>query len=103
MTRQALNERVRRGTLLGLPGRRVTWFPIWQFDIPARQIRPVTPELLRGFTTARLPFAPLEIAGWATHARDDLGGISPADWLASNEKADPVIEAAEHTVAHLNG
>ena len=36
-SRQALHDRVRRHTLLGIPGRGVTWFPVWQFDLEQRQ------------------------------------------------------------------
>ncbi|MCA1704730.1 MAG: hypothetical protein LC808_16285, partial [Actinobacteria bacterium] len=39
VTRQALHKRVTNGTVLGLPGRGTTWFPVWQFDLDARAVR----------------------------------------------------------------
>src|SRR5215210_7006941 len=47
VTRPALHDRVKRGTLLGVPGRGVTWFPIWQFDLAGRCARPVVGSLLQ--------------------------------------------------------
>src|SRR5438067_3300113 len=47
VTRQALHKRVVNGTLIGLPGRGATWFPVWQFDLDAHEVRPVVADIVK--------------------------------------------------------
>ena len=72
MSRQALHDRVKRGTLLGVPGRGTTWFPTWQFDLANRSSRPVVAALLQAFRSIDLPLAAVEIASWAQRPQAEL-------------------------------
>lgn len=101
VTRQALHDRVRRGTLLGVPGRGVTWFPTWQFDLARRQARPVVAAVLGVFRDLDHPVQPVEIAAWARQSQPELEGINPADWIAGGRPDDAVLAAARHTAARL--
>src|SRR5438270_10132108 len=49
VTRQALHKRVMNGTLIGLPGQGTTWFPVWQFDLDAYEVRPVVADIVKAF------------------------------------------------------
>jgi hypothetical protein len=49
VTRQALHKRLAKGTILGLPGNGTTWFPVWQFDVDAREVRPTVAEVIAAF------------------------------------------------------
>lgn len=101
VTRQALHDRVKRGTLLGVPGRGVTWFPTWQFDLAGRKVRPAVPCLLGVFRGMRRPLQPVEIASWAHRAQPDLEGFAPAEWIAAGRSDAVVLAAARHAVARL--
>ncbi len=101
VTRQALHDRVKRGTLLGIPGRGVTWFPTWQFDLVRRQARPVVAGVLAVFHRLDHPLQPVEVASWARQPRPELEGLTPADWVAEGRPDDGVLTAARHSAAHL--
>src|SRR5215210_6704660 len=94
VTRQALHDRVKRGTLLSLPGRGVTWFPIWQFDLAARRARPVVASLLQVFRGMDRPLEPVEIASWAQRTHAELDNVAPADWIADGRPEDAVVTSA---------
>ena len=101
VTRQALHDRVKRGTLLGLPGRGVTWFPIWQFDLAGRRARPVVAALLQVFRGMDRPLEPVEIASWAQVPQPDLDDVAPADWVAEGRPDEAVVASARHSAARL--
>jgi hypothetical protein len=101
VTRQALHDRVRRGTLLGLPGRGVTWFPVWQFDPASRRARPVVPVILQLFRLMDRPLGPIEIASWAQEAQPELDGSSPADWITSGRADESVVGFARRSAARV--
>lgn len=101
VTRQALHDRVKRGTLLGVPGRGVTWFPIWQFDLADRRVRPVVTALLQVFRSMDRPLEPAEIASWATVPQSELDEVAPADWVAEGRPDRTVVTAARHSAARL--
>jgi hypothetical protein len=101
ITRQALHERVKRGTLLGVPGRGMTWFPTWQFDLAHRQVRSAVWAVLAVFADMDRPLAPVEIASWARRARPELDNLSPAEWIAAERPEDAVATAARHSAARL--
>jgi hypothetical protein len=101
VTRQALHDRVKRGTLLGLPGRGVTWFPNWQFDLAARRARPVVAALLQVFRGMDRPLEPVEIASWAQVPQPDLDDVAPADWVAEGRPDEAVVASARHSAARL--
>jgi hypothetical protein len=99
--RAALHDRVKRGTLMGLPGRGVTWFPIWQFDLAGRRARPVVAELLRVFRGVDRPLAPIEIASWAQVPQAELDDVAPADWVADGRPDEAVVTSARHSAGRL--
>lgn len=101
VSRQALHDRVKRHTLLGVPGRGVTWFPTWQFDLPRRQARPAIAEVLKVFCRLPQPLQPVEVASWARQSRPELDGLSPADWIAGGHPDEAVVAAARHSAAAL--
>ena len=101
VSRQALHDRVKRHTLLGVPGRGVTWFPIWQFDLACRQVRPVVAETLKVFCRLPQRLQPVEVASWARQSRPELDGLSPADWIAGGRPDKAVVAAARHSAAAL--
>lgn len=104
VTRQAIHKRVVAGSLLGIPGEQTTWFPVWQFDISHRSIRPETKPILAAFRDRLGPEVdPLVIASWAsTEQEEDLDGLSPAQWLEGAAiGSDQVEEAARRAAARL--
>jgi hypothetical protein len=101
VSRQALHERVRRGTLLGVPGRGVTWFPTWQFDLARRQVRPVVATVLGVFRDLDHPLQAVEVASWARKSRPELEELAPADWIAAGRPDEAVLAAARHSAARL--
>lgn len=92
---------MRRGTLLGLPGRGVTWFPVWQFDRASRRARPVVPVILQVFRTMDRPLGPVEIASWAQEAQPELDDASPADWVSSGRSDESVVSSARRIAAQV--
>jgi hypothetical protein len=101
VTRQALHDRVKRGTLLGIPGQGVTWFPTWQFDFAGRQVRPVVGPLLQVFRGMDKPLEAVEIAAWAQLPQAELDDVAPADWIAEDRPEEPVVTTARHSAARL--
>ena len=101
VTRQALHERVKRGTLLGVPGRGVTWFPTWQFDLVRHQAHPVVAEVVQVFSHMDQPLQAVEVASWARQVRPELDGLTPAEWIAEDRAAEAVVAAARHSAALL--
>lgn len=94
VSRQALHKRVEAGTLLGLPGEQTTLYPTWQFS--GSQVRPVVSDVIRVFRERLADeYDPRVVASWATTRQPELGGATPAEWLASGRDAEPVVTAAE--------
>lgn len=106
VSRQALNQRLTAGGLLGIPGRGTTWFPVWQFDRssqPAR-VRPETTQLLNVWReTLGDRHEPLAVASWATTSEPgELEGLTPADWLVKHDGDDgPLLRSAKRAAAGL--
>jgi hypothetical protein len=103
VTRQALEKRRRSGSVLGLPGRSTTWYPVWQFDLTERRIRPEVREVVGAFRD-RLDdhFDPVTVAAWATTDQpEDLDGETPAAWLVRGGDRGRLVRSAEHTAARL--
>jgi hypothetical protein len=104
VTRQALAKRVRAGSLLGLPGRGTTYYPAWQFDFESREVRPVVRHILAAFAEELDRPDPYVIAAWAaTPQYEDLGGLTPAEWVAKTGGHDyrSLSEAARRAAARL--
>jgi len=103
VSRQALHDRLKRGTLLGLPGRGTTWFPTWQFDLTAHAVRPVVARILAAFaeTLGQKP-DPLMVASWASGPKAGLDGLAPVDWIAAPGRDDQALVAmARRSAAQL--
>jgi hypothetical protein len=101
VSRQALAQRIRSGSMLGLRGRGTTLFPSWQFDITKRAVRPIVAALVAEFRSVEGVEA-WTIASWASTPQTDLRGHSPAELLAKDERAEyDVLAAAHHTAARL--
>lgn len=82
VSRQALAKRQAAGSLLGLPGRGTTWYPTWQFDLDARDVRPEVRDIIGAFRDRLDDVDPLLIASWAvTPQVEDLDGMAPEEWL----------------------
>ena len=102
ISRQALHKRATSGTIIGVPGRGTTWFPVWQFDVGARDVRPVVSRIIGTFRDQLGSFDPLAIAAWATTPQDDdLEGSTAENWIMSGLPEDRVVEAARRAARAL--
>ena len=97
ISRQALSKRQASGSLLGLPGHNITWYPTWQLDIENESIRPEVRDIVGAFRDALGEGAdPFLIASWAsTTQHEDLNGSSPAEWLADGKDIEQLRQAAQ--------
>ena len=102
VTRQALAKRQASGSLVGLRGRRTTWFPAWQFDSGARCVRPIVRDVTAAFRKHLGEADAVLIASWATTLQaEDLDGETAADWIESGGDAGRVTQAAHRAAARL--
>ena len=102
VTRQALAKRQSSGSMVGLPGRRTTWFPIWQFDHRSRRVRPVVKEVTSAFKALLGTAEPALVASWATTPQhEDLDGDTPAHWIETGGDTERVVQAAHRAAARL--
>ena len=101
VSRQALNKRVTKGTLLGLPGERTTLFPAWQFDASG-EVRPAVSVVLREFRD-RLgdDVDPRIVLSWASARQPELEGEAPADWIRADGDTAALKRAAERAAEAL--
>lgn len=101
VSRQAVAQRVRSGSMLGLRGPGTTLFPAWQFDTTKRAVRPIVAALVGEFRSVEGVEA-WTIASWAMTPQTELRGHTPAELLTKDETAeDDVLVAARHTAARL--
>ena len=63
ISRQALYKRVLSGSVVGLPGRGTTLFPVWQFDLAAQRVRPAVAGVVEAFR-ARLDDLDAHLVAW---------------------------------------
>ncbi len=102
VSRQALAKRQKHGSLVGLAGRRSTWFPAWQFDQAERSVRPIVADITAAFREKLGEVDPMLIASWATrHQHEDLEGSTPADWIENGKDPDWVVRAAHRAASRL--
>jgi hypothetical protein len=98
VTRQAINKRVHAHTLLGVPGRGTTWFPLWQFDAAHNEVRHVAELVLQVWASfddaGRLPWNAVRVLSWASATQEELDGSTPGEWISSNGEPEPVLAAA---------
>ncbi len=98
-SRQAVSERVKRNTLLALPGPdRRPRFPAFQFTNGGRPLPALSPilELLSGVVES-----PYTIASWFVTPEPLLDGKSPADWLRDGRPPARALEAASRYAERL--
>lgn len=100
VTRQAVHKRVLNGTLLGLPGRGTTWFPVWQFDLNTHEVRAVVAEIISAFREELGSVDPLVIASWATTDQPELG-MSPEEWLSAGKDPTDLVPVARRASSAL--
>ena len=101
VSRQALAKRQQSGSLIGLAGRRIRWFPAWQFDREQRSIRPVVADIVSAFREHLGKADPVLIAAWATTPQDDLDGRTPAQWAVGGNDGEQLTRAAHRAAVRL--
>lgn len=101
VTRQALYKRIQSGTVLALPGRGTSEFPVWQFDPGTRLVRHAVAGIIAAFRRADDQVSPLTIAGWANAPSQRLDGMTPAQWLCGGRDGQAVISAAHRDARGL--
>ncbi|MCY4667808.1 MAG: TetR/AcrR family transcriptional regulator [Rhodococcus sp.] len=85
ISRQAINRRVQNRKMLGYPGGGATLFPVWQFDVENRGIRPEIPEFLAAFDE---DVEPQVIAEWSITKIDEFDRTPAELLLCPNTKRD---------------
>lgn len=86
ITRQAVNERLGKRTMLGMQTRDGVWvYPVYQFE--DRGILPRLPEVLRSFDRRADPWA---VAAWLVSKDARLGGERPLDRVRAGGALDRV-------------
>ena len=101
VSRQALAKRQHSGSLVGLTGRRIRWFPKWQFDLEQRRIRPVVTDIVSAFREHLGSADPVLIAAWATTPQDDLDGRTPGQWATDGSDNEQLTLAAHRAAVRL--
>jgi hypothetical protein len=94
VTKQALHDRVQRGTLLAVTSRDgKIGYPAFQFA--GLEVLPGVREALAAFRGA--PVDGWAIAAWFTTPAGSLDGQTPAGWLVERGDVGPVVELARDT------
>jgi hypothetical protein len=102
VTRQALAKRQATGSVLGLPGHGTSWYPTWQFNLDAGEIRPEVRDIVGAFRDRLDDVDPLLIASWAVTPQDeDLDGLTPEQWLRLGKDTHRLRLAAERAASRL--
>lgn len=100
VSKQALHDRVKRGTLLAVTSRNgKVGYPAFQFT--GDQLLPGLRETLAEFRDT--PVDGWAIGAWFTTPAASLGKQTPAHWLAESEDIQPVIDLARDTAARWAG
>ena len=97
VSRQALHQRVKGGSLLGCPlddGSIV--YPAWQF-LDNGAIVPGLSEVLKALGSGTSDG--WQMALWLSAANEELGGVPPREWLRTNRSREPVVTLAEQVAA----
>lgn len=102
ISRQAIAKRVRHQSLLGIPGQRTTYFPVWQFDLDRSEVRPVVKDVLRVFHEALGTVDPLVVVSWSRSPQhDELEGLSPQEWIEKGRDERTLRLAAQRAATAL--
>jgi hypothetical protein len=101
ITRQALAKRLAAGTILGVPGRATTYYPIWQFKPTQDEVQPEIREIFRIFVDELGSLDAFTLSSWMMTPSGDLQGFSPNAWLIRFDDPRPVYDAARRTASRL--
>jgi hypothetical protein len=96
-SRQAVHQRIERGTLLAMDVAGQIVVPTYQFD--GNRVRPEITRTAKLLGPAGL--SDVAVVSWFTTPQPELDGIAPAKWLAAGSDATRVYEAARHTAGAL--
>jgi hypothetical protein len=94
-SRQAVHQRIARGTLLAMDLTGQTVLPAYQFE--GSQMRPEVVHVLKLLRPTGLLGA--SIISWFATSQPELDGSRPADWLGRDPSR--LYEAARHTAGAL--
>ncbi|MEU1197834.1 hypothetical protein ABZ446_16600 [Streptomyces sp. NPDC005813] len=100
VSRQALAKRVAAGTLLGIPGRGTTHFPVWQFT-PNWGLSPDAQAIFKIFREALGRLDPYAVMSWMATPSEELNGLTPEQWLTKKQDSEPVLAEARRTAERL--
>jgi hypothetical protein len=100
LSRQALAKRLAAGTILGLPGRGTTLYPVWQFTSALDEVRPEVRTVLKIFAETGRPDA-YAVVSWMAAGSDDLDGMSPLDWIHKGMDPQTLSDAARRAAGRL--
>jgi hypothetical protein len=96
-SRQAVYQRIQRGTLLAMELNGQLVLPRYQFG-PGRPDRRVA-KVLRLLKRSHL--RPDSVVSWFATGQPELEGMTPADWLRKDGDAELLYAAARHTMGAL--
>jgi hypothetical protein len=97
VSRQALFDRLRNSSLIGLPGRSTTYFPMWQFDDDSwrtHRVRPVVMKILEAFRGADGKVDQEAVVAWAASPQPELRGCAPRDVINDPGSEMDLVRAA---------
>jgi len=98
-TRQAVNDLMKRGRLLGLPVKSRRWaFPSFQFSGSGRPYT-VLPDVLAAFDG--VVTTPYTVASWFVSPHPLLDDQTPAEWLSAGRDGELVRQAAQRSAARM--
>ncbi|HEX5301688.1 MAG TPA: hypothetical protein VFW50_32325 [Streptosporangiaceae bacterium] len=101
LSRQALAKRLHAGTIVGLPGRGTTLYPVWQFKPTLDEVRAEAREILKIFANEPGGLNPYTVSAWMKTSSEDLNGLTPEEWLLKKDDPQPLYDAARRTVGRL--
>jgi hypothetical protein len=96
-----LAKRLGAGTILGVPGRGTTHYPVWQFTAKLDGVRPEIRTIFRIFTTELGSLDAHAVMAWMSTPAEELNGFSPHLWLHTKDDVQAVYDAAQQTAARL--
>ena len=96
-SRQAVNERVHRGTILALPAPGEFAFPLFQFTGGGQPVSGIS-RVMRAFTDA--VETPYTVAAWLVAPEPELDGKAPIEVLRRGQ-TDQAVTAAERYAERL--
>ncbi len=94
-SRQAVHQRIARGTLLAMDLTGQTVLPAYQFD--GSTVRREVAHVLKLLRPAQL--SDEAVISWLGSPQPELDGVTPADWLGKDPAR--LYEAARHTAGSL--